>query len=101
MWAARTECPDCVCKPTFNCHGTGATTVSHEPSWTEAALSLTVLVSVFSAGLAIGAGGQRLVLPAVHAARAALTPAAGRTLDELAREQAAAARARTLAPSPQ
>ena len=87
--------------PTFNCHGSGATTVSHEPSWTEAVLSLTVLVSVLIAGFILGAGGQRLLRPVVRVATAALAPAAGRTLDELARGRAAAARARALAFSSQ
>ena len=98
VWAARTDCPACVCKPSVTCGG-GAPPVVSEASWIESTLCASVLLAVFAAGLVLGAAAQ--VVFGARAARQA-TPLAAAAEEQLAVEaearlQAAAARARTQA----
>ena len=98
VWAARSDCPACVCKPTVTCGG-GAPPVVSEASWGESTLSAFVLFAVFAAGLVLGAAAQVVfgARAASGAAPVAAAPEEQLAVDAEARVQAAAARARILA----
>ena len=98
VWAARSDCPACVCRPSVTCAGGGSPKVLQEGE--EAGLPWLLILThagIFIAGLLLGAAGQLLWgprAPASPAPVAAARPAAFSIEDE-AREQAAAARARS------
>ena len=98
VWAARTDCPACVCKPSVTCGG-GAAPVVSEATWGESTLNAFVLSAVFAAGLVLGAAAQ--VVFGARTARAAAPvaslPAEQLAVDAEARAQAVAAQARALA----
>ena len=98
VWAARSDCPACVCRPSVSCGG-GAPPVVSEPSWGESTLSGFVLTAVFAAGLVVGAAAQVVFGAGAGRQATQLAAAADEQLTVVAeaRLQAAAARARTLA----